>query len=145
MMKTINMYTDGSCLGNPGPGGWACLLEFQGATKEFVGGDSHSTNNIMELTAIVEALKKIKEPCEINLYSDSKYCIDGMTTWIHGWIKRDWHKVKNVELWQEFIETSMNHTINANWVKAHNGHPQNERVDKLAYSEAQKFKKRKSK
>lgn len=144
-MKKVTIYSDGSSLGNPGPGGWGTVLEFNGHTKELSGGDILTTNNKMELQGAIEGIKALKEPCDITLISDSKYVVQGINEWLINWVKNNWKTaakkpVKNVELWQEYLEVSKIHTINALWVKGHNGHPQNERCDDLAREEAEKLR-----
>lgn len=136
-MKTVIIYTDGACRGNPGPGGWGVLIKYKEHSKEMYGGDASTTNNKMELTAAIEALKEIKEPCEIILYTDSKYVLMGIEEWIHNWKKRGWKgsnrkPVKNIELWKKLDELRDKHTIKWNWVKGHSGDPGNETADMLA-------------
>lgn len=136
-MKTVIIYTDGACRGNPGPGGWGVLIEYGELSKQLYGGDASSTNNKMELTAAIMALREIKEPCEVILYTDSKYVINGIEEWIHNWKKRGWigsnkKSVKNIELWKELDELRHEHTIKWNWVKGHSGDPGNEMADMLA-------------
>ena len=136
-MKTVIIYTDGACRGNPGPGGWGVLIEYGELSKQLYGGDASSTNNKMELTAAIMALREIKEPCEVILYTDSKYVINGIEGWIHNWKKRGWigsnkKSVKNIELWKELDELRHEHTIKWNWVKGHSGDPGNETADMLA-------------
>ena len=136
-MKTVIIYTDGACRGNPGPGGWGVLIKYKEHSKEMYGGDASTTNNKMELTAAIEALKEIKEPCEIILYTDSKYVLKGIEEWIHNWKKRGWKgsnkkPVKNIELWKKLDELRDKHTIKWNWVKGHSGDPGNETADMLA-------------
>lgn len=136
-MKTVIIYTDGACRGNPGPGGWGVLIKYREHSKEMYGGDASTTNNKMELTAAIEALKEIKEPCEIILYTDSKYVLQGIEEWIHNWKKRGWRgankkPVKNIELWKELDELRDEHNIKWNWVKGHSGDPGNETADMLA-------------
>lgn len=136
-MKTVIIYTDGACRGNPGPGGWGVLIKYREHSKEMYGGDTSTTNNKMELTAAIEALKEIKEPCEIILYTDSKYVLKGIEEWIHNWKKRGWKgsnrkPVKNIELWKKLDELRDKHTIKWNWVKGHSGDPGNETADMLA-------------
>ncbi|MGG7074389.1 ribonuclease HI [Campylobacter sp. 9BO] len=138
-MKTVCLFSDGSCLNNPGPGGWACILEFNGAKKELSGGESQTTNNQMELRAVIEGLKALKEPCNVKLYTDSSYVANSINSWLDGWVKKNFKNVKNVDLWQEYIQISKPHKVSANWLKAHNGHPQNERCDELARQEATKI------
>jgi len=138
--KTVTLYSDGSSLGNPGPGGWGVILEYNGFKKEFSGGSSNTTNNRMELTAVIEGLKKLKEPCKVEIVTDSSYVANGINEWLSNWIKKDFKKVKNEDLWKEYIEVSKNHEIKATWVKGHSGHKENERCDYLATNEAKKFK-----
>ena len=145
MAKKIKLYSDGSSLGNPGPGGWGTILEFNGHEKELSGGNPYTTNNQMELQGVIEGLKALKEPCFVELYSDSKYVVQAINEWLANWIKNNWRTagkqpVKNLELWQEYLEVSKLHTIQANWVKGHAGHPQNERCDILAKNEAEKLR-----
>ena len=136
-MKTVIIYTDGACRGNPGPGGWGVLIEYGESNKQLYGGDISTTNNKMELTAAIMALKEIKEPCEIILYTDSKYVLQGIEKWIHNWKKRGWRgankkPVKNIDLWKELDELRDEHNIKWNWVKGHSGDPGNETADMLA-------------
>ena len=136
-MKTVIIYTDGACRGNPGPGGWGVLIEYGESTKQLYGGDTSTTNNKMELTAAIMALKEIKEPCEIILYTDSKYVLQGIEEWIHNWKKRGWRgankkPVKNIDLWKKLDELRDEHNIKWNWVKGHSGDPGNETADMLA-------------
>ena len=136
-MKTVIIYTDGACRGNPGPGGWGVLIEYGELRKQLYGGDVSTTNNKMELTAAIMALKEIKEPCEIILYTDSKYVLQGIEEWIHNWKKRGWRgankkPVKNIDLWKELDQLRDKHNIKWNWVKGHSGDPGNETADMLA-------------
>lgn len=135
--KHITIYTDGSCLGNPGPGGWGAVLKYGRHEKEIYGGAQDTTNNRMELMAAIEALKTLKEPCTVELYTDSTYVKDGITKWIEGWKARGWRTankkpVKNVELWQALEEALVRHNVTWHWVKGHAGHDGNERADLLA-------------
>jgi ribonuclease HI len=144
-MKQITIYSDGSSLGNPGPGGWGTILEFNGHTKELSGAEDNTTNNKMELRGAIEGLKALKEPCSVKLISDSKYVVQAVNEWLKNWIKNNWKTagkkpVKNIELWQEYLEVSKEHKIIAIWVKGHAGHEQNERCDILARNEAQRLK-----
>jgi ribonuclease HI len=144
-MKKIRLYSDGSSLGNPGAGGWGTILKYKESVKELSGGNPHTTNNIMELTGVVEGLKALKEPCEVEVISDSKYVVQGINEWLSNWEKNNWRTagkspVKNLELWKEYLEVSKKHTINATWVKGHAGHIENERCDVLAKNEAQKLR-----
>lgn len=144
-MPRVEIFTDGACLGNPGPGGWGVILRHKDTEKELSGGAPETTNNRMELTAVIEALKALKTSCVISLYTDSKYVMDGVTQWLPNWKKNNWRTsnkksaVKNVDLWQELDELLPKHEILWNWVKGHNGHPENERVDKLARDFATTF------
>ena len=136
-MKKVKIFTDGCCKGNPGPGGYGCLIKFNGDVKELKGGEKSTTNNIMELTAAIVALEALTEPCEVELTTDSQYMKKGMTEWINGWIRKGWmtagrKPVKNKALWQELHRLSKIHKVKWCWVKAHNGHPENERADALA-------------
>ena len=136
-MKKVKIYTDGACKGNPGRGGWGAVLQYGNSEKEISGFQAETTNNIMELTAAVESLKLLKEPCEITLTTDSTYVKNGISKWIFSWKKNGWKtaskkSVKNKELWQELELLSKNHSINWKWVKGHSGHPENERCDQLA-------------
>lgn len=139
-MKKVIIFTDGGCSGNPGIGGWGALLRYGKNEKELSGNASDTTNNQMELTAVIRALSELKEPCEVMLYSDSQYVIKGMTEWLIGWKNKGWKgadkkPVKNLELWQELDALSQKHRITWNWVKGHAGHPENERVDGLCQKE----------
>ena len=139
-MKKIEIFTDGSSLGNPGAGGWCAILRYKNREKVLSAGEPHTTNNRMELLAVIEALKALKEPCEIDLYSDSSYVLNGISKWLENWIKKNFKNVKNEDLWREFIEVSKNHKINTIWVKGHSGHQENEKCDKIAKEEALKWK-----
>jgi len=139
-VKKITLFSDGSALGNPGPGGYGTILRFGSKEREISGGEAHTTNNRMELLAVIEGLKVLKEPCEVDIISDSSYVVKGINEWLTGWIKRDFKKVKNPDLWAEYIEVSKGHKINAIWVRGHNGHIENERCDILAKTEALKIK-----
>ena len=137
-MSTITIHTDGACSGNPGPGGWGAILEWNGHRKELKGGERDTTNNRMEMQAAIEALKALKKPeRKVILITDSVYLRDGITKWIHGWKKRDWKTadkkpVKNVDLWKELDVLTKQHEIEWRWVKGHAGDPGNERADELA-------------
>lgn len=139
-MKKITLYCDGSSLGNPGFGGWCAILKYQNNTKVLSGGEINTTNNRMELKAVIEGIKSIKEKCEINLISDSKYVCEGINSWLTNWIKKDFKKVKNDDLWKEYIEVSKDHILKATWVKGHNGHTENEECDRIAKREAGNLK-----
>ncbi len=140
-MKQIQMYTDGSCHGNPGPGGWGAILKWEGRERELSGGADATTNNQMELMAVIEGLKALRESCDVEVFTDSKYVMDGMKSWIHGWKKRGWktankQPVKNIEYWQSLDREVARHTVTWTWVKGHSGHPENERADLLANEQA---------
>jgi len=137
----VEIYTDGACKGNPGPGGWGALLRKGTNEREISGRERETTNNRMELTAVIEALRALKRPCQVDLYTDSKYVIDGITSWVHNWQKRGWRTaakkpVLNEDLWRALLDATRTHTIEWHWVKGHNGHPENERVDALASDQA---------
>jgi ribonuclease HI len=136
-MKKVEIFTDGACKGNPGPGGWGALLRMGKHEKELSGSEPATTNNRMEMTAVIRALEALIEPCQVILHSDSRYVIDGMTKWVHGWQKKGWissskKPVRNEDLWHELIEAAGRHRITWQWVKGHDGHAENERVDRLA-------------
>lgn len=136
-MKTVDVFTDGACKGNPGKGGWGVLLRSGSTEKELSGSEALTTNNRMEMTAVLRALQALREPCAVRLHTDSRYVIDGMTKWMFGWVKKGWKTadnkpVKNEDLWRELAEAARAHTIEWIWVKGHDGHAENERVDKLA-------------
>ena len=139
-MKKITLFSDGSALGNPGPGGYGVILRYADTEKELSGSYKYTTNNRMELQGVIEGLKALKEPCEVDVFSDSSYVVKGINEWIKGWIKKDFKKVKNPELWKEYLEVSKEHKINAFWVRGHDGHEENERCDTLARDAAQKMK-----
>jgi ribonuclease HI len=133
----VEIYTDGACRGNPGPGGWGVLLRFNDKEKELWGGEAGTTNNRMELMAAIRALEALKRPSRVKLYTDSLYVMKGITTWIHDWKRRGWRTaekkpVKNEDLWRELDALAARHEIEWHWVKGHNGHPENERADALA-------------
>ena len=141
-MQQVEIYTDGACSGNPGAGGWGAILRCQGVEKELSGGEANTTNNRMELTAVIEALKALKKPCKVILYTDSRYVMDGVTKWLPNWQINGWRTankktaVKNIDLWQTLESLLKNHQIKWVWVKGHNGHLENERVDELARNQA---------
>ncbi|WP_228568358.1 ribonuclease HI [Campylobacter sputorum] len=139
-MKIVKLFSDGSCLGNPGFGGWAYILEYNEYQKKDSGASEKTTNNQMELTAAIMGIKALKEPCEIKLFTDSSYVANAINSWLKNWIKKDFKKVQNVELWKEYIKVSSIHNIKAFWVKGHSGHPQNEECDKMARDAANKLK-----
>ncbi len=135
--STIVIHTDGACSGNPGPGGWGAVLDYNGTRKEIYGGEKNTTNNRMELKAAIESLNALKRPCRIEMHVDSNYVKDGIGKWIHGWKRNGWKTadkkpVKNEELWRALDEAIQRHEISWHWVKGHAGHPENERADELA-------------
>tara|TARA_Y100000816_G_C26001810_1_gene523490 strand:+ start:603 stop:1037 length:435 start_codon:yes stop_codon:yes gene_type:complete len=136
-MKEVIIYTDGACRGNPGPGGWGALIKFETTEKEIFGGQNNTTNNQMELSAAIEGLSILKEPCSVELFTDSKYVMDGITQWIQNWKKNNWKtsakkEVKNKELWQQLDRLMSYHQVQWHWVKGHSGDPGNETADLLA-------------
>jgi ribonuclease HI len=136
-LKPVEIFTDGACKGNPGKGGWGALLRMGGHEKELSGSDPATTNNRMEMMAVLRALQALREPCAVRLHTDSRYVIDGMTKWMAGWIRKGWKTadnkpVKNEDLWRALAEVAKGHKIEWIWVKGHAGHIENERVDKLA-------------
>jgi ribonuclease HI len=140
-LPLVEIFTDGACRGNPGPGGWAVLLRMADKERELSGGEAATTNNRMELTAAIRGLEALKKPCRVELHTDSNYVRDGITKWIHGWQRNGWRTadrkpVKNAELWQELLDAAKPHRVAWHWVKAHSGHPENDRVDALACAEA---------
>lgn len=144
-MKSVTVFTDGGCLGNPGPGGWAAILQSDGSTRELSGGEPATTNNRMELTAALCALAALKEPCEVTLFTDSQYLRQGITAWIRNWKAKGWitstrQPVKNADLWKSLDAESKRHTITWKWVRGHTGHRENERCDALASDEIAKVR-----
>ena len=145
-MKTVTLYSDGACSGNPGPGGWGCILEYQGTEKELSGGEEKTTNHRMELTAVIRGLEALKEPCIVELYSDSKYVIDALEKgWAWGWKKRGWVKsdkqpALNPDLWDRLLSLSQTHELRCHWVKGHAQNPKNNRCDELAVAQWKKIK-----
>ena len=139
-MKKVEIFTDGSSLGNPGPGGWCAILRYKNFEKIISGGEDYTSNNKMELKAVIEALKILKEPCEVEIFSDSTYVVNAINQWLDSWVRKNFKNVKNSELWKEFLEVSKNHKIKINWIKAHIGHRENEICDKIAKDEASKRK-----
>jgi ribonuclease HI len=140
-LQPVDIFTDGACRGNPGPGGWAALLRMGKTEREISGGEPLTTNNRMELLAAIRALEALKRPCRVRLHTDSVYVRDGITRWIHNWRQNGWRTsdkkpVKNAELWQELLDASEPHQIEWHWVKGHSGHPENDRVDALACAQA---------
>ena len=143
----VIVHTDGACSGNPGPGGWGAILDYNGTRKELFGGEGQTTNNRMELMGAISALEALKRPCEVEMHVDSQYVKDGITKWIHGWKKNGWKTadkkpVKNAELWQRLDDALKLHKVSWHWVKGHAGHDHNERADELARSGMAPFKKR---
>ena len=144
-MKTVTIYTDGACSGNPGPGGWGAILEWNGVEKELSGGENPTTNNRMELLAVISALEKLNQSCIVELYSDSKYVIDALTKgWLTSWIKNGWRKadkkaVMNVDLWQRLLPLLEKHEMHYHWVKGHAENEKNNRCDQMAVAESKKF------
>ncbi|WP_099033306.1 ribonuclease HI [Lacimicrobium alkaliphilum] len=141
-MKKIYVFTDGSCLGNPGPGGYGVVMKYNNHVKELSKGYQQTTNNRMEMMAAVAALETLKEPCEIHLTTDSQYLRQGINQWIHNWRKNGWRTadkkpVKNVDLWKQLDQLSQKHNVDWHWVKGHSGHPENERCDELARTAAE--------
>lgn len=133
----VEMFTDGACRGNPGPGGWGAVLRFKGAEKELYGGEQHTTNNRMELLAVIQGLKALNRSCQVKVTTDSQYVKNGITQWIHNWKRNGWKTanrkpVKNSDLWQELDQQVALHQVQWDWVKGHSGHPENERADALA-------------
>ena len=136
-MKDVIIYTDGACRGNPGPGGWGALIQFDTVQKEIFGGKNSTTNNQMELSAAIEGLSTLNEPCNVELFTDSKYVMDGITQWIQNWKKNNWKtaakkEVKNKDLWQKLDQLMTYHHVQWQWVKGHSGDPGNEKADRLA-------------
>ena len=136
-MKQVKIYTDGACSGNPGPGGWGAILKYGDQVRELSGGEKNTTNNRMELMAVIEGLRAVKERCSLIITTDSEYVRSGITSWIHRWLKNNWktsskQNVKNRDLWEILLELSKNHEIKWEWIKGHSGHRENERCDELA-------------
>ena len=143
-MKHVDIYTDGACRFNPGPGGWGCILVYNGVEKELCGGERETTNNRMELTAVIEGLRALKESCDVTLYSDSKYLVDAfLQGWVYSWKKAGWRRgrdeLKNPDLWERIYSLTQKHEVTFVWVKGHDGHDYNERCDLLATSFADSF------
>ncbi len=144
-MKKVEIYTDGACRGNPGPGGWGAILRYKGREKSVSGGENPTTNNRMELTAVIRGLKALKKPCRVTVVSDSKYVCDAINRqWLFAWSNHNWKKadnkpVLNRDLWEELLTLLHIHTVSFEWIKGHNGHPENERCDKIAVNEYQKL------
>jgi ribonuclease HI len=137
MSDEVEIYTDGACRGNPGPGGWGVLFRYKSSEKELWGGDAHTTNNRMELTAVIRALEALKRPSRVRLYTDSQYVQKGISEWIHSWKRKGWKTadkkdVKNADLWRELDALAQLHEVEWHWVRGHAGHAENERADQLA-------------
>jgi ribonuclease HI len=146
-LTTVEIFTDGACKGNPGPGGWGAVIRSGANEKEISGGEAQTTNNRMEMMAAVEALNALKRPCRVILSTDSKYVMDGITKWVFGWQKNGWKTadrkpVKNAEIWQALVAATARHKVEWKWVKGHAGHPENERADQLASAAAEQFRAR---
>lgn len=144
-MDQVEIFTDGACSGNPGPGGWGTILRAKGTEKELSGGQKQTTNNQMEMMAVIVGLEALTRPCQVTITTDSQYVLKGMTEWLSGWKAKNWKTaskkpVKNVELWQRLDKAAQPHKIQWEWVRGHQGHPENERADKLAVSERDKMK-----
>ena len=145
-MKTVTIYTDGACSGNPGPGGWGAILMYGQHRRELSGGEADTTNNRMELTAVIEALSILKEPCIVELWSDSKYVIDGLSKgWAKNlqknhWIKSDKKPALNADLWEQLLAAAAPHILHYHWIKGHAGHPENERCDQMAVAKSMEYK-----
>lgn len=144
-MKDVEIHTDGACLGNPGPGGWAALLRSQARERELVGAEAMTTNNRMELMAAIQGLEALREPCRVALYTDSQYVQKGFSEWLPGWVRRGWRTaggqpVKNQDLWQRLEAAARPHALRWHWVKGHSGDPDNERVDTLAREAAESLR-----
>lgn len=143
-LKNVELYTDGACSGNPGPGGWGLILKYKGREREMSGGERETTNNRMEITAVIEGLRALKEPCRVDVYSDSKYVVDAINLgWAkkwraNGWMRNKKEKALNAELWQELLRLLETHDVIFHWVKGHCGHPENERCDALAVAQINK-------
>jgi len=146
MTDLVELFTDGACKGNPGPGGWGAVIRFGAHEKEMSGGEKLTTNNRMEMMAAIQGLNALTRPCRVVVSTDSKYVMDGITKWVHGWRRKNWRTadnkpVKNVELWQALVEAATPHEVEWRWVKGHAGHPENERADRLASDAADAMRK----
>lgn len=139
-MKKISLFSDGSSLGNPGFGGYCAIIRYKQSERIISGAQRDATNNQMELLAVIEGLRVLKEPCEVHIVSDSSYVVRGINEWLGGWIKKDFLKIKNPQLWREYVRVSSLHKVSASWVRGHDGHPENEKCDKIARQEAEKLK-----
>jgi ribonuclease HI len=143
--ESVELFTDGACLGNPGPGGWAAILRYKGSERELTGGEPDTTNNRMEMKGVIEGLRALSRPCTVVIATDSQYVLKGMTEWISGWKRKNWRTadkkpVKNVDLWQELDALCAPHQISWLWVRGHDGHAENERCDVLARTAAEQFR-----
>lgn len=144
-MKKVEIFTDGACKGNPGPGGWAAILRYKNVSKELSGGEPETTNNRMELIALIKALQQLKEKCEVVVYSDSRYLLNGLEKgWAEGWRRNNWMKANkqlalNPDLWELLLDLTARHKMEYHWIRGHTGHPENERCDQLASAQAEKF------
>lgn len=144
-MKEVEIFTDGACKGNPGPGGWGAILRYRGVEKEISGGEKATTNNRMELTALIKALECLREPCRVLVTSDSKYLVDGLSKgWAAGWKARGWKKSNkepalNPDLWEQLLTLTAGHEVRYRWIRGHEGHTENERCDELAVTQAEKY------
>ena len=144
-MKNVDIFTDGACSGNPGPGGWGAILRYKNTDREISGGEAETTNNRMELTAVIEAMKLLKEKCSVTLWTDSKYVADGLSKgWAEGWKANGWKKADkkpalNPDLWEELLRLYHSHDVTVKWIKGHASHPENEKCDRMAVAESQKF------
>ncbi len=143
--EPVELFTDGACLGNPGPGGWAAILRYKGSERELIGGEPDTTNNRMEMKGVIEGLRALSRPCKVVIATDSQYVLKGMTEWISGWKRKNWRTadkkpVKNVDLWQELDALCAPHNISWLWVRGHDGHVENERCDVLARTAAEQFR-----
>jgi len=141
-VKKVRLFSDGSSLGNPGPGGYGGILRYNQTQKRYSGGEANTTNNRMELKGVIEGLKLLNQPCEVEVVSDSSYVVNAINEWLQNWVKKDFKKVKNVDLWKEYLEVAKPHKINGTWVKGHAGHEENEECDKMAKNEALKLQKK---
>jgi len=145
-MDEVDVFTDGACSGNPGPGGWGAILRTKGVEKELSGGEKNTTNNRMEMMAVIDALESLTRPCKVKITTDSQYVMKGMLEWLPGWKKRNWQTaakkpVKNVDLWQRMEKAAQQHTLEWEWVRGHQGHIENERADQLAVKAREKIAK----
>jgi ribonuclease HI len=139
-LKQVFLFSDGSALGNPGPGGYGTILRYNGSEKIVCGNAAHTTNNRMELSGVIEGLRALKEPCTVTIVSDSSYVVNAINGWLANWVKKNFKNVKNVDLWQAYLDVAAPHTVQAEWVRGHDGHEENERCDVIAKAEALKAK-----